>query len=125
MSEVEQGQAEGGVVQDGPMPHEGAAPVEAPPREKRGYVVLVKEALEPIDEAAEAADGVVDPAGFWGELGVVEAFNRAGALEEVERRWPSALEGEPHLHLIPERFWSEITPEAAPPPPPRRRWKGV
>lgn len=99
---------------------EGAAPApaESPaPRSAREYVVLV----------AEMGPGpdVVGIEGHWGELGRVEAFNRVGALEEVERLWPSALEGTPRLHLIPSRFWSEVTPEEAPPPPPRRKWKGV
>jgi hypothetical protein len=129
----------------------GAAPPEpeAPPREKREYVVLVRESaktradvvndlrahaelLDP-DGQGEVIEGVLRHAEDmerldrpWGELGRVAAFNRTGAMEEVERLWPAALEGDDvGVHLIPLRFWTEITPEAAPPPPPRRRWKGV
>lgn len=128
----------------------GAAPEpETPPREKREYVVLVRESaktredvvndlrahaelLDP-DGQGEVTEGVLRHAETmelfaapWGELGRVTAFNRKGAMEEVERLWPAALEGDDvGVHLIPLRFWEEITPEQQPPPPPRRRWKGV
>lgn len=153
MSEVEeQVQGEGGAPgADAPMSHEGAPPVppaaepEAAPRERREYVVLVGERAllesarnalhellhQKVDDGAPEQAKIAEvvealaAGAFWGELGRVSAFNRAGALEEIEKRWPSALEGTPRLHLIPARFWQEVTPEEQPPPPPRRKWKGV
>ena len=88
------------------------------PREERGYVVLLRYGDGGV--TAGGADTVT-----WRELGVVTAFNRPGALEQAEERWPEELAGQPQLHLIPERFWQEITPEEQPPPPPRRKWKGL
>lgn len=81
------------------------------PREERPYVVLVR--------------GSVNEIACWVELGEVAAFNRAGAIEQAEKRWPAELAGDVDVHLIPGRFWQVVSPEEQPPPPPRRKWKGL
>lgn len=109
--------------EDTPVPDEKSAPekVEVPAAAakaaakaaERDYVVLLA-----VDDVPEGS------ASRWAELGVVkDCANRPAAITAAEENY--GLQADARVHLVPSRFWKEITGKAAPPKPPEIRWQGV